>query len=116
MDVRTSLWTSKSLFPAPGVRRTSRVAAPVLGTLVAAVAASARADDGPQWRGPQRNGVSAETGLLRAWPKARPQLAWKATGLGTGYASVVVRRGRVFTLGRQGSRVVVTAQAAGTGK
>ena len=33
---------------------------------------AAYAADWPQWRGPQRNGVSAETGLLKQWPKARP--------------------------------------------
>src|SRR5690242_2131291 len=75
----------------------------------------ARADDWPQWRGPQRNAVSAETGLLRSWPESGPRLAWKASDLGTGYASVVVRRGRVFTIGKQGSDVVVTALDASTG-
>lgn len=75
-----------------------------------------QADDWPQWRGPRRNAVSAETGLLRSWPEAGPKVAWNASGLGTGYASVVVRRGRVFTMGKQGDEVVVTALDAMTGK
>ena len=74
------------------------------------------ADDWPQWRGPQRNAISAETGLLRSWPEGGPKVAWKASALGSGYASVVVRRGRIFTTGRQGRDVVVTALAAATGK
>ena len=46
----------------------------------------ARADDWPGWRGPDRTGVSKETGLLKEWPEGGPKLAWKATGLGGGYA------------------------------
>ena len=40
--------------------------------------------DWPQWRGPNRDGRSAETGLLTEWPSAGPPLAWKAAGAGTG--------------------------------
>ena len=53
----------------------------------------------PQWRGPNRDGKSPETGLLKQWPEAGPALAWKATGIGTGYSSVAVVGGRVFTMG-----------------
>jgi outer membrane protein assembly factor BamB len=55
--------------------------------------------DWPQWRGPNRDGISPETGLLQKWPKAGPALAWKATNLGTGYSSVSVAAGRVYTMG-----------------
>ncbi len=74
------------------------------------------ADDWPQWRGPRRDAVSAETGLLQSWPAGGPKVAWKATELGTGYSSVVVGRGRLFTMGRQESDVVVTALDTATGK
>ncbi len=76
----------------------------------------ARADDWPQWRGPRRDAVSAETGLLQSWPAGGPKVAWQASGLGTGYSSVVVGRGRLFTIGRQESAVIVTALDAATGK
>ncbi len=59
----------------------------------------AAGSDWPQWRGPERDGKSAETGLLPAWPEAGPPLAWSASGLGTGYSSVSVAGGRIFTLG-----------------
>ena len=36
----------------------------------------------PQWRGPNRDGVSKETGLLKQWPAEGPPLVWKATGAG----------------------------------
>src|SRR5688572_25809539 len=63
------------------------------------LAASAASVGWPQWRGPNRDGVSTETGLLRAWPAAGPTLAWKASGLGSGFSSVSVVNGRVFTMG-----------------
>ena len=59
----------------------------------------ASAGDWPQWRGPERDGKSPETGLLAQWPEGGPPLAWEATGLGAGYSSVSIAGGRVFTLG-----------------
>jgi outer membrane protein assembly factor BamB len=55
--------------------------------------------DWGQFRGPKRDGVSTETGLLKEWPKGGPALAWKATGLGEGMSSVSVVGNRVFTMG-----------------
>jgi outer membrane protein assembly factor BamB len=55
----------------------------------------------PQWRGPNRDNISHETGLLTEWPKDGPPLLWKVTGLGDGIAPVSVAGGRVFTVGRQ---------------
>jgi outer membrane protein assembly factor BamB len=74
------------------------------------------ADDWPQWRGPGRNAVSGEVGLLRSWPAGGPKLVWQASGLGAGYSSVVVSHGRVFTIGKEESTVVVTALNAATGQ
>ncbi len=53
----------------------------------------------PSFRGPQRTGVSTETGLLQSWPKDGPPLAWKADGAGRGYASLAVVGDRIYTLG-----------------
>ena len=55
--------------------------------------------DWPQWRGPDRTGVSPDTGLLAKWPTGGPPLLWKATNIGSGYATVAIADGRVFTLG-----------------
>ncbi len=70
--------------------------------------ATAAPGDWPTWRGPKRDGISTETGLLKAWPKEGPMLAWKATGLGTGYSTVSVADGRVITMGDgpDGARVL----------
>ena len=53
----------------------------------------------PQWRGPKRDGVSTETGLLKEWPKEGPTLAWKAAGLGKGFSSVTIAAGKLLTMG-----------------
>ena len=38
--------------------------------------------DWPQWRGPERNGTSKETGLLKQWPAGGPKLLWQVNNLG----------------------------------
>lgn len=58
-------------------------------------AAAATAADWPQFRGPNRDGVSAETGLLRAWPAGGPKLLW-STQVGPGYAAAAIVGGRVY--------------------
>lgn len=55
--------------------------------------------DWPQWRGPERNGMSTDTNLLDGWPEGGPPLAWKVSGVGGGYSSVAVTGGRIFTMG-----------------
>jgi outer membrane protein assembly factor BamB len=60
---------------------------------------AASATDWPTFRGPDRTGVSNETGLLTEWPKDGPELLWKATGVGRGYSSLAIADGRIFTLG-----------------
>lgn len=54
----------------------------------------------PQWRGPNRDGICNETGLLAQWPAEGPKLAWKIEGLGKAYSSVAISGGRIFTLGQ----------------
>lgn len=53
----------------------------------------------PTFRGSQRWAVSSETGLLQEWPSSGPELVWKATGAGRGYASLAIAGGKLFTLG-----------------
>jgi hypothetical protein len=73
-------------------------------------------NDWPQWRGPNRDGRSAETGLLKDWPAAGPPLAWKAGGAGEGYSSFSVADGRLYTLGAHDGREYVIAFDAASGK
>src|ERR1022692_3095520 len=75
------------------------------------------AADWPQWRGPQRNGVSAETGLLKEWPKAGPRLVWQAKDIGDGYAAPSVVGNRIYVLGNRGlDNEFVQALSAQDGK
>lgn len=82
--------------------------------LAAAAAAPARADDWPHWRGPQRNGVSAETGWLDRWPGG-PPIAWTAE-VGTGFSSFAVAGGRAYTLGHDDGKDRVFCLDAETGR
>jgi hypothetical protein len=54
----------------------------------------------PQWRGPRRDGVSAETGWLKDWPPQGPKVLWQVEG-GDGYSALAVAGGRVYTLVRE---------------
>jgi outer membrane protein assembly factor BamB len=62
----------------------------------------ALADDWPQWRGPHRDGVSQESGLLKQWPKDGPPLIWKVTDAGSGYSTPAVVAEQIFFLGNDG--------------
>jgi outer membrane protein assembly factor BamB len=73
-------------------------------------------NDWPQWRGPNRDGRSAETGLLKDWPAGGPPLAWKTGGAGEGYSSFSVANGRLYTLGAHDVREYVIAFDAASGK
>jgi outer membrane protein assembly factor BamB len=75
--------------------------------------AAATGGEWPGWRGPNRDGVARETGLLPAWKAGGPPLAWKASGAGTGFSSVAVSGGRIFTLGdRNGAQQVIALNEA----
>jgi len=67
--------------------------------LLSSFATSLFAGDWPQWRGPNRDGVSTETGILDAWPEGGPKLLWKTKGVGAGFSSVSVTGGRIYTMG-----------------
>ena len=84
---------------------------------VATVAlAQANSANWPQWRGPNRDGVSKETGLLKQWPAEGPPLLWKASGAGGGFSSFSVANGKLYTMGLRGTKEFVIAFDAATGK
>jgi len=72
-------------------------------------------NDWPQWGGPDRNGVSKETGLLKQWPRSGPTVAWSASMLGAGYGSVAVAGDRVFVQGMRNRQSVVTSLTRANG-
>lgn len=59
------------------------------------------AADWPQFRGPNRDGKSTETGLLQVWPTGGPKELWAVENLGMGYASVAVVGDTIYTTGME---------------
>lgn len=74
-----------------------------------------QAGDWPQWRGANRDGVSAETSLLTDWPKEGPKKVWEVKG-GQGYSSFAVVGGKVYTILQDGAKETVLCWDADTGK
>ncbi|MEZ5325993.1 MAG: PQQ-binding-like beta-propeller repeat protein [Verrucomicrobiales bacterium] len=56
--------------------------------------------DWPQWQGPDRDAKSKETGLLQDWPAGGPVVAWKVTGVGTGYGAPAIANGRLYGMSK----------------
>jgi outer membrane protein assembly factor BamB len=87
------------------------------GVGVIAFTMACGADDWPQWRGPHRDGISTEKGLLKEWPKSGPGLLWKVTTAGSGYSTPAVVGERLYLLGSEGvEREFVAALAVADGK
>lgn len=80
-----------------------------LGTLLPARA------DWPQFLGPTRNGVSAETGLTTSWPAGRPTVLWQKE-VGAGFSGPAVAGGRLVLFHRQGDQEIIECLDARTGK
>lgn len=84
-------------------------------TLLLCVEAAALADTNPklagwhQWRGPNRDGISTETGLLKEWPAEGPKLLWQIKGFGQGMGSVSIGGGKIFVLGKRKEGQCITA-------
>jgi outer membrane protein assembly factor BamB len=84
---------------------------------LAASAGQSSAEDWPSWRGPRRDGICAETGLLKRWPTNGPKLLWKATGLGEGYSGPAVVGEVIYILGsRDRQQWVLALDAAQRGR
>jgi outer membrane protein assembly factor BamB len=73
------------------------------------------AADWPQFLGPERNGVSHESGLLNSWPEKGPPILWEKS-IGEGYSGPVVAGDKLILFHRIGSDEVVECLHAGTGR
>jgi len=71
--------------------------------------------DWPQFLGPDRNGISRETGLLTAWPKAGPPEVWRVAG-GVGMSGLAISGGRLLTMVQKEDRQWVLCLDPKTGK
>ena len=90
------------------VRRTI-VSSVLVVAMMIGFAATAKAADWPQFRGPNRDGKSTETGLLQKWPDDGPKLLWRVDDLGHGFTSAAVANGLVYSTGLYGKQGVISA-------
>lgn len=86
------------------------VAAPIV------VSADTNSPSWSQFRGPNRDGVSMEKGLLQEWPQDGPKMLWQAKGVGAGLGSVSIGHGKIFAAGRRKEGQCITALDLATQK
>ena len=72
--------------------------------------------DWPQWGGPDRNGVSKETGLMKQWPASGPPRVWSISNLGAGYGTVAIKGDRIFLQSLVGRQSTVASLNRSDGK
>lgn len=89
---------------------------PLMLVAVSAFVPSATALDWPQWRGPDRTGVSKETGLLKSWPEGGPTRLWMFENAGKGYSAPAITGGKYFTIGTRDDSEALFILDANTGK
>ncbi|MGB2822890.1 MAG: PQQ-binding-like beta-propeller repeat protein [Phycisphaerae bacterium] len=83
--------------------RTERPAAPAEGLI------PSTEPGWPQWRGPRRDGICNEKGLLPRWPEGGPKLLWKVDALGRGWSSPIITRGTLYITGDVDRQCVIYA-------
>ncbi len=86
------------------LRFSPRVSTPFVAVALtlSSLSLTSQALDWPQWRGPSRDGISQEKGLLKEWPKEGPKLLWKTDKAGSGYSTPAVAGDRVYLLSNDG--------------
>ncbi len=78
--------------------------------------ASVFSADWPQWRGPNRDDNSTESGLLKSWPGEGPKLLWMSKDAGLGYSGHAVVGDTLYTMGARDATEFVIALDVKTGK
>jgi outer membrane protein assembly factor BamB len=98
-------------------RKTPSIYAAMLRSslLLIALASSTFAADWPQWRGPNRNDLSSESGLLKEWPAEGPKRLWLYSNAGNGFSGPAIVGGKFFTLGTRDEKEILLALDAATG-
>lgn len=72
--------------------------------------------DWPQWRGPERTGISRDAGLVKQWAATGPAQSWTISNLGEGYGSIAVKGDRIFVQGTTASASAVFCLSRADGK
>jgi len=81
----------------------------LMAVVLMILADSSVAADWPQWQGPDRDGKSADTGLIQEWPQDGPPLAWRIDNLGGGDSAPAIAAGRIYGMSNRGEDEVVWA-------
>lgn len=87
----------------------------VLLVITCSLASSLVGGDWPHWRGPNRDGISAESDWQDRWTDDGPPVAWRAK-VGLGFSSLVIADGRVFTMGHENEKDRIFCFDVETGK
>lgn len=87
-----------------------------VATLTGPAMPTVSAADWPQWRGPNRDDHSPDTGLLKKWPDGGPKRLWLFKDAGLGYAGFSIVGGRLFTMGLRGEQEYLIAIDTRTGQ
>ena len=74
----------------------------VFSLCAAALSGLVIAGDWPSWRGPNRDDISTETGLLKSWPEGGPKKIWETREAGLGYSGFAIVGNRLYTMGSDG--------------
>lgn len=82
----------------------------------AVITGQSNSNDWPQWQGPDRTGLSKETGLIKEWPASGPPRVWQISNLGAGYGSLAIKGDRIFVQGRVGRQSTVFSLDRSDGK
>ncbi len=93
----------------------ARLTAPLICFLITTTAL-AQSADWPQWRGPDRDAKAAEQSLRQTWTDGEPAEVWRFDGAGTGYSSLAIAGGKLFTQGADDRRCRVFCLDAATGR
>ena len=83
--------------------------------ILASCIQSSFALDWPQWRGPDRTGISAEKQLLKKWPEGGPNRVWINSKMGLGYSSFAIVKGKLYTMGSRNRTEQLICLDANTG-
>jgi len=71
--------------------------------------ANIQAEDYPQWRGINRDGISNETGLLKEWAEGGPKLLWSIKDIGVGFSSPSIANGVIYITGMKDNKEILSA-------
>ncbi|MFV0444559.1 MAG: hypothetical protein ACK5Q5_13400, partial [Planctomycetaceae bacterium] len=86
-----------------------------LSLILLLISATIPAADWPQWRGPSHNGQAPAAPLQIDWPSDGPPVHWRAE-VGTGFSSLAIADGRLFTIGNTADIDTISALHADSGE